>query len=147
MRPPTFRIAAFRLAMARLALAAIVLLATLPTLGRLTEREASAGDAGWAAMCTRAGLAYVRLSGLPGEASRDAAMSIRDGGSGAPPHPQDADCAYCPLLAALVAAALWLLLAPHCDLRRLAVATARALPRVAVFHPCGLGSRGPPLLA
>lgn len=144
MRVRAFRTATLtatlQAAMARLALAAILLLAMLPTLGRLAERGAPAGDSGWAAMCTSAGLAYVRLSGLPAAASHD------DGG-GAPAHPQDADCAYCPLLAALVAAGLWLLLAPHCDVRRIAVAIAHALPRAAVFHPCGLGSRGPPLIA
>lgn len=122
----------FRLPMARLALFAMLLLACLPTLGRLvgTSGEGSAGSV-WAALCTMTGLKYVEVPA----------------GDPAPqPHKpiHGEDCAYCPLLMAMAVFALWLALAwPQ---RRDAPRSAwRPAPQRSRFHPCGLGSRGPPL--
>ncbi|MCJ0825212.1 DUF2946 family protein [Luteimonas sp. 50] len=127
--------------MARLALVAMLLLATLPTLGRLQGARAdsagAAAQSAWAAMCTTAGLRDVAppAIGQP--------VAGNDGGTPTPPGHGE-DCAYCPLLAAVVAAlALVAFFLPQrlppclCTWHRPAVRT--------TLHPCGLGSRGPPL--
>jgi len=118
--------------MARLALFAMLLLACLPTLGRLagTSGEGSAGSV-WAALCTMTGLKYVEVP------AGDLAPQPHK-----PIHGED--CAYCPLLTAMAVFALWLALAwPQ---RRNAPHSAtRSAPSRSRFHPCGLGSRGPPL--
>jgi len=152
-------------AMARLALVAALLLAAVPTLGRLAPQAAQLAHATHAqlvALCTADGLRYVdpatqhaagRHAG--GQHAVDqhavnqqAIAGQQDGHPGAPPgEPHDhgaPDCAYCPLLLSLLAAAAWLLW-----LR--AAAACAFLPhwpaprRPAFLHPCGLGSRGPPL--
>lgn len=117
--------------MARLALVAMLLLACVPTFGRLAT--AVSDDSGWSAVCTMSGLKYVDLS------STDTGPAPhKPGGMNAD------DCAYCPLLTAIAVFALWLAL----GLPRLP-ATLRPLRSLAPdrnhFHPCGLGSRGPPL--
>jgi len=118
--------------MARLALAAMLLLALLPTFGRLAAGASSTPESGWAALCTMTGLKIVAL----------------DAADGVPAQPKpaggiDGHCAYCPLLAAMAVFALWLALAwpqRRGDRRSLWLPA----PLHSRFHPCGLGSRGPP---
>jgi hypothetical protein len=128
--------------MARLALVAMLLLATLPTLGRLQGARADSAGAtarsAWAAMCTTAGLRDVALP-----ATGHPATAGDHGGTPTGPA-QGGDCAYCPLLAAVVAAlVLVAFFLPQrlppclCTWRRAAART--------TLHPCGLGARGPPL--
>lgn len=125
--------------MARLALVAMLLLATLPSIGRIVQSQRADGIGPyWAAICTMAGLQQ--------------ADPLRQGAIGTPATPQPADphgaapdCAYCPLLVAVVVAILWLALAWRSPARL----APPALPDVArrkAAHPCGLGSRGPPLV-
>lgn len=127
------RSAAFLNPMARLALTAMLLLALLPTFGRLAAGASSSPDSGWAALCTMTGLKIVALD--------------TDGGVPAQPKPAggiDEHCAYCPLLTAMAVFVLWLALSwpqRRGDLRTLW----RPAPLRSRFHPCGLGSRGPPL--
>ena len=128
--------------MARLALVAMLLLATLPTLGRLHGARAdlvtTPAQSAWAAMCTTAGLRDVALP-----ATGHPATAGDHGGTPTGPA-QGGDCGYCPLLSAVVSAlALIAFFVPQpqppclCTWHRVA---ARA-----TLHPCGLGSRGPPL--
>lgn len=118
--------------MARLALVAMLLLACLPTLGRLASPSAAGeGSSVWAALCTMTGLKYVEVP-----ASDPAPQPHK------PLHGED--CAYCPLLTAVAVFALWLALAWPC-LSAASRSHAWSTPRLRSFHPCGLGSRGPPL--
>jgi len=125
----------FQRRMSLLALAAMLLLVLTPTLGRLMSSRDTSSDGIWAQMCTMTGLKLVKLAPAnidptpPKPAGGDAPMQ---------------DCAYCPLLNALATLVVCVVLAfPQ--------VTARLLPRRRVlspraqFHPCGLGSRGPPV--
>lgn len=134
------RNAAFHKSMARLALAAVLLLAVLPTLGRLAQPAATGMRAGLEAMCTSAGLRLVDPMAM-----LHAGHHAGDGAPDAPAHPHEGpDCAYCPLLASL-AVALACLAVLLCDgLSRAPAAARRASPPRSRWHPCGLGSRGPP---
>jgi Protein of unknown function (DUF2946). len=115
--------------MARLALLAILLLALVPTLGRIAQARATGVDAtsSWAAMCTTQGLRQLPLQ-LPAPASPQAT----------------GDCAYCPLLAATIAPSVAAPTVPPTALPT-ALCTSTAVDVPAQPHPCGLGSRGPPL--
>lgn len=127
----------FQTRMQLLALAAILLLALLPTFGRLAQAGQGVAATAWTQMCTVAGMKQVRLP-----AWADSAAGQPQPQDPAPGH-AGMDCDYCPLLAALTAAVVALVLAllgfapPPLPLRR-------ALPRRDTFHPTGLGSRGPP---
>jgi len=125
--------------MARFALAAMLLLATVPTLGRLVPHGARAAQDGWAALCTATGLKYVQLAASGAQDGHDDGAPMHPGGHDGP------DCAYCPLLASLLAVACLLTL-----LREVAIGAAVSVRRITVArpspYPCGLGSRGPPLL-
>lgn len=118
--------------MARLALFAMLLLACLPTLGRLASPSADAGSSSvWAALCTMTGLKYVE---------------VQVGDPAPQPHKplHGEDCDYCPLLTAVVALALWL--AMVWPARAVAPSAVRLrAPHREYLHPCGLGSRGPPI--
>ena len=116
--------------MARLALVAILLLALVPTLGRIAQARTAAGaDAtpSWAALCTMQGLRTLASPALP-------------------PLPQEksGDCAYCPLLATTVTPSVAALSVPPIALPP-ALCTSNFEITRATPHPCGLGSRGPPL--
>jgi len=63
--------------------------------------------------------------------------------SQAPHEHGGADCAYCPLLLSLLAAATWLLWLRASAARAVLPPWPGSRPR-AFVHPCGLGSRGPP---
>ena len=116
--------------MARLALAAMLLLALLPTFGRLASAAAPSAD--WTAVCTMTGLKYVALDTDDGVPAPQPAGGIEQ------------HCAYCPLLAAMAVFALCLALAwPRRN--HVAHSSRRRVVAVHRFHPCGLGSRGPPL--
>ena len=118
--------------MLQLALIAALLLALLPSIGRIFAYTAHA-DAGWTDLCTMDGLQHAHLLG---------------GLDPAHPGPAgtDHDCPYCPLLNALAGlACLILLLLPESTV---GIAPVRWLSiRISRKYPCGLGSRGPPLLA
>lgn len=120
-----------------LALLASLLLACVPTLGRL-HQSSNATAPHEVALCTVEGLKTVAAPLLAAFASQ--------GEQGAPaPHQKKHDCDYCPLLASLLVFAaivlLWLGITSHAALPRFA---SRDIPHC---HPCGLGSRGPPLTA
>ncbi len=122
--------------LAHLALLAILLMALLPTLGRLAQSSARADAMPDMAMCTAAGMAQMPMALFDHHAPAPDA-----GQPGNLLHP---DCDYCPLLASLVLTLLAIALA----LLRTAVIAESPLRRpthLARFHPCGLGSRGPPL--
>ncbi len=133
------RNAAFHKSMARLALVAMLLLAVLPTVGRLAQPPAAGMRAGLEAMCTSAGLRLVDPTTMPHAGHHGG------GGPDVPAHPHEGpDCAYCPLLASL-AVALACLAVALCDgLPRAPAAMRRVSPPRSRWHPCGLGSRGPP---
>lgn len=134
--------------MAGLALFAILALVLLPTAGRVAAPLVHAG-AGHVA-------ADVDPGDPPGHGGHDshhahggAATAGGEGKVPAPaapgaPHEDHGDCAYCPLLASLLLLGVVRLPprvgTPAGDWRR--------LPRPAALrfiHPCGLGSRGPPV--
>jgi hypothetical protein len=137
------RNAAFHKSMARLALVAMLLLAALPTVGRLAQPAADGMRAGLEAMCTSAGLRLVDPMAV-----LHADHHAGGGAPDTPAHPHEGpDCAYCPLLASL-AVALACLAVALCDgLPRALAAARRASPQRSRWHPCGLGSRGPPLFS
>lgn len=123
--------------MARLALVAMLLLLALPTMGRLAERNDGV-DSALAAICTLGGLKYVGLDHWrAGSALQAPAPAKTD--------PAGMDCAYCLLLGSVAVFAVLLGLLPLLFART--VGTSAVAPvRLAVFqHPCGLGSRGPPI--
>ena len=115
---------AFQRPMRALALVAVLLMASMPSVARWL----SPGQ-GWVELCTMTGLKLVKLD--PGAA--------QEHGGG--------DCAYCPLLAATVTPGVAPLFAPTAPLHDLAPSPRAPLARLAAPHPCGLGSRGPPLTA
>ena len=133
--------------MARLALLAILLLALVPTLGRLAQASAAAGDAApsWAAMCTARGLESIRLPSTTQVAAHDAVLATGEKAPAAP-HGSAGDCDYCPLLAATIPVAVATHSVPPAALPP-ALCTSRTLPARAQPHPCGLGSRGPPAIS
>lgn len=126
--------------MQRLALLAMLLLALLPTAGRLLQPVAQDMPGGLGAICTTAGLKYVDLAlfGAADTQHGDAHDRSAHGHDGF-------DCEYCPLLASLVVAVLWLaLLGLHAAARSMPAMWRACVPRW--FLPYGLGSRGPPLV-
>ena len=124
----------FQHAMTRFALMAILLLAFVPTANRLLASVGIGIQGSWVELCTVTGLKWVQMP------EADAT-----GSGGTSVHASEGDCAYCPLLNAVVAVALLLaLLAPALP-RQLLSGFAPA-PRRLSIPPCGLGSRGPPIL-
>jgi hypothetical protein len=114
--------------MARLALVAILLLALVPTLGRIAQARAASVDAvpSWASLCTAQGLRQL---------SPQAPLPSTPRAPG--------DCAYCPLLAATVAASIAVSTVPPPALPT-ALCTSTPADVPGEPHPVGLGSRGPP---
>ncbi|HEY4529274.1 MAG TPA: DUF2946 family protein [Luteimonas sp.] len=136
---------AFQVRLGWLAVLAVLLLAVVPTAGRLVHVSAGHGhaDAGHAmhapdgrhAAAMRGALAF----------STDVRDVVDPASPGAPrPAPGDADCDYCPLLASLLATAVPGVLSTG-TLRHGFATSIPAAPRRPWLHPCGLGSRGPPL--
>ena len=128
----SLRNARFRHWMARLALAAILLMAALPTVGRLLESRAPAMHDAAMAICTTDGL-VMKAHGL-----------LHDDGRMPLGKTMGEDCAYCPLLAAMVPLVLAaLLLLPLRAAMRLLPLRAAPMRDARLAH--GLGARGPPL--
>jgi hypothetical protein len=128
---------AFQRPMRALALMAVLLLALVPSASRLlASRAAADAHAGWAELCTVAGLKLVKLAPAAPQAPGDPAAA----------HGHDGDCAYCPLLASLgtpiATPVLLLALLPPATAPVLQASERPTEPRT---H--GLGSRGPPLAA
>jgi hypothetical protein len=123
--------------LAHLALVAMLLLAALPTVGRLAESSHSV-RAALTAICTVQGMKFVDLG-----ARSDLASPAKPAPDPAP-HP-GMDCDYCPILAATLAAVAIVLLLPPPIRRAVPPTLRRSLPGLGFLHPCGLGSRGPPL--
>jgi len=128
---------AFRNAFAWLSLTAVLLLALLPSIGRLASSHETGPRTILMEMCTTGSETLIAMVD-----PFDLADTPR-------PEPIDhgdmPDCAYCPLLATALIAVLWLawpLMQPATQHRALRVAV-----RARGWHPCGLGSRGPPLAA
>ncbi|MBF6023530.1 DUF2946 family protein [Lysobacter niastensis] len=125
---------AFHLRMSLLALAAMLLLLAVPTAGRVLASSSDDGGT-WAQICTMAGLKLVKIA--PGDSNP---LQPEQPGNGMP----DGDCAYCPILGAMAALLVWvafvLLPSTGSPLRP----RREPLPRT-TRHPCGLGSRGPPI--
>lgn len=132
--------------MAGLAFLAILLLALVPTLGRLAQASAAAGDAApsWAAMCTARGLESIRLPAATHGIAHDAVHAT--GEAPAAPHGSVGDCDYCPLLATAIPVVVAMPSVPPGP-PAAALCTSRTLPLRAQPHPCGLGSRGPPAIS
>lgn len=124
----------FHALMARLALLAMLLLLAVPTAGRIATSHGETGTSALTALCTIAGLRYVSVEQAP------APLPLPDPAK--PQHP-GMDCDYCPLLATVVALAVLFVLLPWL-FRRESGERILSATRVAAFHPCGLGSRGPP---
>lgn len=153
------RRASFHSAMARLALAAALLLAAVPTLGRLASQATQFAHSMRAEPkrpSTVDGLHHVDVAARHAGAHhrvehrahpRPAAAHQGSGHPDAPPQaPHEhggPDCAYCPLLQSLLAAATWLLWLRASAVRAVLPPWPGSTPR-AFVHPCGLGSRGPP---
>lgn len=117
--------------MTRFALVAMLLLAFVPTVSRMLASVGLATGGSWVELCTVTGLKWVQLPD----------------GDAAPSHSAQSagnDCAYCPLLNAVAVFALLLALLLPSAPRELPGRLAPA-HRSSSRHPCGLGSRGPPL--
>jgi hypothetical protein len=93
-------------------------------------------------LCTGTGLKLVKLGG----GAADPAAAATHAEQGLAGDPSAGDCAWCPLLHAVLAVTLALLLVDRLRHRDAAV-TLRSAARTRALHPCGLGSRGPPLPA
>lgn len=128
----------YRCAFGWLSLTATLLLALLPSVGRLATSHENVGPRMiLVEMCTMGSETRVSvvdpfyLLETPAPAPMD--------------HGNMPDCAYCPLLAATLIALLWLAWALSPGARTLLPALRVAC--TPARHPCGLGSRGPPLAA
>lgn len=108
----------------QLALLAMLLLSFAPSVNRLL----AAPGAGWVQLCTVSGLKQVWQQGTPLPS----------------PHRQDdGDCAYCPLLGAMLGTSV-LLLTVGAERRALARSQPALCPLVVAGHRGSLGARGPP---
>ncbi|WP_159681010.1 DUF2946 family protein [Luteimonas sp. 9C] len=125
-------------AFAWLSLTAVLLLALLPSIGRLAHAQDASPRMILMEMCTMGSDTLVSIvdpHSLLDDAPRPAPSK----------HLDMQDCGYCPLLATALLAVIW------CAIARLLHARHQApvarVCRLAERHPCGLGSRGPPLAA
>lgn len=128
-----------RQAFAWLSLTAVLLLALLPSIGRLAHAQDASPRMILMEMCTMGSdklISIVDPHSLLDDAAPRPAPSA---------HLDMQDCGYCPLLATALLAVVWFAIA-----RLLPVAHRAPVARVFRLeerHPCGLGSRGPPLAA
>ena len=128
----------FQHAFARLSLTAVLLIALLPSIGRLANAHDASPQMILMEICTMGGDTLVSIvdpHSLLDDTPRAASSA----------HLDMQDCGYCPLLATALLAVVWFAIArllpvPH-------RAPAARVFRLAERHPCGLGSRGPPLAA
>ena len=125
--------------MSLLALAAMLMLLLVPTVGRLLAGASGGRDGGvWTQMCTMAGLKLVKVSA--GDANPLDPITPKPGGD----LPMQ-DCAYCPVLNTLAALVLCVVFAFAATTRQPQASSRRTPLPWTRWHPCGLGSRGPPL--
>lgn len=143
--PPMSR-TPFHRCLSLLALIAVLLMMAMPVASRLVQAGGMSGStpASWSQLCTVAGLKWVDLAApapaklLKGALLNDAAPEKNPAAAS-----HDGDCPYCPLAASLILLLVWLLLAaPGWVVRHGQRPAPAQLHR---GHPCGLGSRGPPL--
>ncbi len=124
--------------MLQLAMIAALLMALVPSLIRIGG-HANSGPDRTTPMASMSGMHPMHgHAGMMGEAGH-AMPSHGDGGH--------VDCAYCPLLASLAMLAMVLLVLPALPAPGWIFSRRRCAPSVAIRHPCGLGSRGPPVSA
>lgn len=121
--------------MGLLALVAMLLLVLMPVASRLVAAGDGATGSVWSQICTATGLKLVKLD-------------LGDAGSKTPQPagdmPMGDDCPYCPVLHGIASLAMCIALV----FPRIVGAfhPRRQLSSPALrWHPCGLGSRGPPL--
>ena len=119
-----------------------LLMTLMPSLMRVSGHTHSAQGAAMSVMDMQAMHAVQGHSGM----HADTGMATAPHGHG-PGMGQEDDCAYCPLLASLALLVLVLLVLPLQRAPKWVPAVRMLAPRVPVRHPCGLGSRGPPLAA
>ncbi|WP_283161539.1 DUF2946 family protein [Xanthomonas nasturtii] len=120
-----------------LSLTAVLLLALLPSIGRLATSHDEDPRIVLMEMCT---------TGADRLISMVDPFNLLDTAQPGPiDHGDMPDCTYCQLLATTLIAVLWLVW----SLRPLLPTLVTALRAVCTIarHPCGLGSRGPPLAA
>lgn len=121
--------------MGLLALLAMLLLVFMPVASRLMAASSDAAGSVWSQMCTTAGLKLVKLD-------------LGDAGSKIPQPagdlPMGDDCPYCPVLNAMASLALCIALVFPRIVGAFHPQRPLSLPAFR-WHPCGLGSRGPPL--
>ena len=124
--------------MSLLALVAMLLFLLVPTTGRLRHSDHHpSSDGAWAQLCTIAGLKLVKLAPVDAD-------PLPPGPTGDGDMPMQVDCAYCPVLNAMAALLLCVVLAfPRLALRPWPSKAAEPTRRR--WHPSGLGSRGPPI--
>lgn len=115
----------------------MLLLATLPTIGRLVQSNPGMQRT-LAAICTVQGMKFIDLGARSDLASPAKPMPDPV------PH-RGMDCDYCPILSATLAAVAIVLLLPSPIRRTVPPIARQSLPNLRFLHPCGLGSRGPPL--
>ncbi len=128
----------FQHAFAWLSLTAVLLLALLPSIGRISNAQDATPRMLLVEMCTMGSNKLVSIV--------DPASLLDDQPRPAPSvHVDMQDCGYCPLLATALLAVLWFAIARllHIPHHERVVHAFRLIER----HPCGLGSRGPPLAA
>lgn len=132
---PRMRSRAFQRRMGLMALLAMLLLVLMPVASRLLAAGDGAAGSVWSQMCTTAGLKLVKLDlGNAGAKTPQPAGDM----------PMGDDCPYCPVLNAIASLALCIALVFP---RIVGAFHPRRLlsPPAFRWHPCGLGSRGPPL--
>ncbi|TAL73170.1 MAG: hypothetical protein EPN56_03735 [Rhodanobacter sp.] len=130
-----------------LAFAAMLLLMVMPTTGRLLG-VLGAGNYGMPHAMTVSG--HAAMTAAMAMPDQPAAVALADhvghplppGGNG--PHPDNGTCPYCPLLASMLALALYVALLAIAPAHRPTCAT-RHFDFAAGLHR-GLGARGPPAL-
>jgi len=115
----------------------MLLLAMLPTIGRFVQSNPAMQQT-LTAICTVEGMKFIDLG------ARSDLASPAEQAPEPMPHP-GTDCDYCPVLASTLAAVAIVLLLPAPVRRAVPSPARRSLPGLGFLHPCGLGSRGPPL--
>jgi len=144
----------FQRVMGGLGLLAMLALVLLPTSGRLAGQPP--GGAATAVLPAVEAIGsmpahghavaggHERAHGAGGASSGGTAPEQAPGPPGRSPHEGHADCAYCPLLASVLLAAV-LPLPPAAGQRPERWDPPLRSARLDYLHPCGLGSRGPPV--
>lgn len=135
----------FQRYVARIALLAMMALTLLPTIGRfaLEAGDASASNAArFGAICTSGRASYDSALARREVAAFTGLSTASESPDAPPPSPQaDADCDYCTLNAV---APIALLTLPSVQIANRRPPRRPTIEVRRLFHPNGLGSRGPP---